>query len=47
MSADRDSPLSLAEWLVLCLVCEQPTHGFALAALLSAEGEMGKGLAGA
>ncbi len=42
MSADRDSPLSLAEWLVLCLVCEQPTHGFALAALLSAEGEMGR-----
>ncbi len=34
--------LSLAEWLVLCLICEQTTHGFALAALLGAQGEMGR-----
>ncbi len=27
---------------MLCLICEQPTHGFALAVLLSAEGEMGR-----
>jgi PadR family transcriptional regulator AphA len=42
MSAERDSSLSLAEWLVLCLICERPTHGFALAALLGSEGEMGR-----
>jgi DNA-binding PadR family transcriptional regulator len=42
MSAAGDPSLSLAEWLVLCLICEQPTHGFALAALLGADGEMGR-----
>jgi len=42
MSAEQDAPLSLAEWLVLCLVCERPVHGFALAALLGPEGEMGR-----
>jgi PadR family transcriptional regulator AphA len=42
MSAAQDSSLSLAEWLVLCLVCEKPRHGFALAALLGPEGEMGR-----
>jgi DNA-binding PadR family transcriptional regulator len=42
MPADREPSLSLAEWLVLCLICEQTTHGFALVALLSAEGEMGR-----
>jgi DNA-binding PadR family transcriptional regulator len=41
MSAARDPSLSLAEWLVLCLICEKPTHGFALAALLGPEGELG------
>ena len=40
-SADESS-LSLAEWLVLCLVCEQPRHGFALATLLGYEGELGR-----
>jgi len=34
--------LSLAEWLVLCLVCEEPSHGFALARILSEDGELGK-----
>jgi DNA-binding PadR family transcriptional regulator len=34
--------LSLAEWLVLCLVREQPQHGFALARLLGPGGEMGQ-----
>jgi hypothetical protein len=30
-----DEPvLSLAEWLVLCLVCEEPRHGFAIVGLL-------------
>jgi DNA-binding PadR family transcriptional regulator len=33
--------LSLAEWLVLCLVSEAPTHGFAIARLLAADGELG------
>ncbi len=42
MSAPRDPSLSLAEWLVLCLVCEKPTHGFAVAALLGPDGELGR-----
>jgi len=42
MHAERDAPLSLAEWLVLCLVCERPVHGFALTELLGPEGEMGR-----
>ncbi|HKD88446.1 MAG TPA: helix-turn-helix transcriptional regulator [Streptosporangiaceae bacterium] len=42
MPAEREPSLSLAEWLVLCLICEQATHGFALAVLLGAEGEMGQ-----
>ncbi len=34
--------LSLAEWLVLCLVREEPRHGFAIARLLDAQGSMGR-----
>jgi PadR family transcriptional regulator AphA len=34
--------LSLTEWLVLCLVSEQPTHGFAVARLLGRDGSMGQ-----
>ena len=37
-----DRPLSLPEWLVLCIVCEQPTYGFAVAGLLSRDGRMGR-----
>jgi DNA-binding PadR family transcriptional regulator len=33
--------LSLAEWFVLCLVCEAPSHGFAIARTLAADGELG------
>jgi PadR family transcriptional regulator AphA len=33
--------LSLAEWLVLCLVSEEPAHCFALAALLAPGGSVG------
>src|SRR3984885_7321706 len=34
-----DGPaLSLSEWLVLCLICEKPTHGNAIAGLLSEAG---------
>jgi DNA-binding PadR family transcriptional regulator len=34
--------LSLTEWLVLCLVGEKPTHGFALGSLLGARGDLGR-----
>jgi DNA-binding PadR family transcriptional regulator len=33
--------LTLAEWLVLCLVSQEPVHGFALAALLAPDGGVG------
>lgn len=34
--------LSLAEWQVLCLVDEGPTHGFAIASVTGPEGELGR-----
>jgi DNA-binding PadR family transcriptional regulator len=34
--------LSLTEWLVLCLASEGHTHGFAIARLLSAKGDLGE-----
>lgn len=34
--------LSLAEWLVLCLVAEGPTHGFAIASVAGPEGDLGR-----
>lgn len=34
--------LSLAEWMVLALVAERPAHGFAVAGLTSAGGEVGR-----
>lgn len=34
--------LSLAEWIVLALIAEQPRHGFAVAALTAAQGELGR-----
>jgi DNA-binding PadR family transcriptional regulator len=38
-----DEPvLSLAEWLVLGLVCEEPRHGFAIVRLLEPGGSMGR-----
>jgi DNA-binding PadR family transcriptional regulator len=42
MPAPSKPQLSLNEWLVLCLVCEKPTHGFALAGLLSRYGNLGR-----
>jgi DNA-binding PadR family transcriptional regulator len=42
MPASPEPELSLAEWLVLCLICERPQHGFALARLLGSEGDMGR-----
>ena len=35
-------PLSLPEWLVLCIVCEKPTPGFAVTGLLAPEGSLGR-----
>jgi DNA-binding PadR family transcriptional regulator len=34
-------PLTAGEWSVLALVCEQPAHGWALAATLSRDGDIG------
>ena len=34
--------LSLAEWLVLCLISEGPTHCFAIAGLLAHDGSLGQ-----
>lgn len=34
--------LSLAEWIVLALIAEQPRHGFAVAALTAADGAVGQ-----
>ena len=42
MSPPEERSLSLAEWLVLCLVCEQPRHGFAIARLLNSDGSLGQ-----
>jgi DNA-binding PadR family transcriptional regulator len=42
MHADEERSLSLAESLVLCLVCEEPRHGFAIARILGREGSMGQ-----
>jgi DNA-binding PadR family transcriptional regulator len=42
MTSPEERSLSLSEWLVLCLVCEQPSHGFAIARLLDAEGSLGR-----
>ena len=42
MPAASQPRLSLGEWVVLCLVCETPTHGFALARMLGDDGELGQ-----
>ena len=42
MPQQREPELSLAEWLVLCLVSERPTHGFAIAGLLAEDGSLGR-----
>lgn len=34
--------LSLAEWIVLALVVEEPKHGFAVAALTAEDGDVGR-----
>lgn len=35
-------PLSLAEWVVLALIAEEPTHGFPIAQLAAHDGELGQ-----
>ena len=42
MPQQRGRGLSLAEWLVLCLISEGPTHGFAIAGLLAQDGSLGQ-----
>ena len=42
MTTPEEHSLSLAEWLVLCLLCEQPRHGFAIARLLDSDGSIGQ-----
>jgi PadR family transcriptional regulator AphA len=34
--------LRQSDWLVLCVVCEEPTHGFAVAGLFSHDGSLGR-----
>ncbi len=45
-SAEPDEPgipgLSLAEWVVLAIICERPTHGFAISQLTAPDGELGR-----
>lgn len=42
MPGSEQHRLSLAEWAVLCLTAEAPSHGFALARTLSPDGELGR-----
>ena len=42
MRYTSDRPLSLPEWLVLCIAGEQPTYGFAVAGLLTRDGRLGR-----
>jgi len=37
-----EQQLFLPDWLVLCVVCEQPAHGFAVAGLFSRDGSLGR-----
>jgi DNA-binding PadR family transcriptional regulator len=37
-----ERPLSLIEWVVLCVACEKPTYGFAIAGLFSRGGGLGR-----
>jgi PadR family transcriptional regulator AphA len=37
-----EQQLRLSDWLVLCVVCERPAHGFAIARLFSREGTLGQ-----
>jgi PadR family transcriptional regulator AphA len=41
-TADRLPALSLTQWIVLAVLVEQPTHGFAIASLTTRTGELGQ-----
>jgi DNA-binding PadR family transcriptional regulator len=42
MPETGEPQLSLSAWLVLCLICEEPSHGFPIAATLAPEGSIGR-----
>lgn len=42
MQAPGEHPLSLTEWIVLCLTCEGATHGFAVSASLEPHNDLGR-----
>jgi DNA-binding PadR family transcriptional regulator len=42
MPEPGEQQLRLSDWLVLCVVCEQPMHGFAVAGLFSRKGSLGR-----
>jgi DNA-binding PadR family transcriptional regulator len=42
MPAAAVPALSLSEWLVLCLICENPTHGHAITGLFGPSGGLGQ-----
>jgi len=37
-----EQQLLLSDWLVLCVVCEKPTHGYVMAGLFSRGGSLGR-----
>ena len=42
MRSPDEPRLSLSEWVVLCLICEGPTHGFAVSASLAHDSDLGR-----
>lgn len=42
IARDDEPHLSLAEWLVLCLLCEEATYGLVLTGLLARDGSIGQ-----
>jgi DNA-binding PadR family transcriptional regulator len=42
MTSPDEPRLSLSEWVVLCLICEGPIHGFAVSASLARDSDLGQ-----
>ena len=42
MPGPGEQQLLMSDWLVLCVVCEEPTHGYAVAGLFSRGGSLGR-----
>jgi DNA-binding PadR family transcriptional regulator len=42
MTDNGERPLSLIEWVVLCIACEKPTYGSVIAGLFSRGGSLGR-----